>query len=70
MNSRTSSVSAPQTRAQRLPSLTHRLSFAVGSAEQGEAGEAASRGAAQQIDEEIEEIKRYEVCHIFCPDVT
>lgn len=61
MNSRTSSISAPQTRAQRRPSVSSRLSFAVSGAEQGEAGAAASHGAAEQINEEIEEIKRYEV---------
>jgi chloride channel 3/4/5 len=55
MTSRTSSFSVP---AQR-PSVSNRLSFAVSLAEQGEE-DIAPQGAAAQIDEEIEEIKRYE----------
>jgi chloride channel 3/4/5 len=36
------------------------LSFAISNAEQGEAGAAAQGGADKRIDEEIDEIKRYE----------
>jgi len=46
----------------RRPSVTSRLSFAISSAEQGEA--AAATGVEARIDEEIEEIKRYEVCDL------
>jgi chloride channel 3/4/5 len=60
MNSRTSSFSVPITRAQRRPSVSSRLSFAISNAEQGEGG-AAPNGPERQIDEEIDEIKRYEV---------
>ncbi|KAK7927604.1 chloride channel protein [Apiospora marii] len=57
MSSRTTSFSAaPLTR--RPSSLTSRLSFAVSTAERGEGHDAP---AAQQIDEEIAEIKRYEL---------
>lgn len=59
MNSRTSSISVPINRAQRRPSLSSRLSFAISNAEQGEGGHASTR-AEHQIDEEIDEIKRYE----------
>src|SRR5271168_2628756 len=61
MNSRSSSFSVPAQRLQQRPSFSSRLSFAVSNAEQGEAA-AASTVAEHQIDEEIEEIKRYEVC--------
>lgn len=57
MNSRTSSISVPAQRAH----LSRRLSLAVSNAEQGEGGPAPT-GVEQRIDEEIEEIKRYEVC--------
>ena len=45
----------------RRPSVTSRLSFAISNAEQGEARNAPNV-VEHQIDEEIEEIKRYEVC--------
>ncbi|CAD6448675.1 c19c9d1e-5e2d-41d9-b8c1-bf2f7b030e7e [Sclerotinia trifoliorum] len=59
MNSRSSSFSVPSARLYQRPSFSHRLSFAVSSAEQGEATNAPNV-AERQIDEEIEEIKRYE----------
>jgi hypothetical protein len=55
MNSRTSSISVAPPRAQ----LNRRLSLAVSNAEQGEAG-LAPTGVEARIDEEIDEIKRYE----------
>jgi hypothetical protein len=59
MNSRSSSFSFLTPRLQQRPSFSARLSAVT--VEQGEAAGAA--GAAEhQIDEEIEEIKRYEVC--------
>lgn len=59
MNSRSSSVSlhAPRQR----PTVTSRLSFAISNAEHGEAASAPTN-VEHQIDEEIEKIKRYEVC--------
>ena len=57
MNSRSSSFSVP---APRLQQLSHRLSFAISNAEQGEAATEPAN-AEHQIDEEIEKIKRYEV---------
>jgi chloride channel 3/4/5 len=63
MNSRTSSISVPITRAQQRPSFSSRLSFAISNAEQGEAGHGPI-GAENQIDEEIDEIKRYEVIRL------
>jgi chloride channel 3/4/5 len=60
MNSRSSSFSAAPRSAQARPAFTNRLSFAISSAEQGEA-EASNNGTERQIDEEIDEIKRYEV---------
>lgn len=54
----TSSMTAP--RAQNRPSVSRRLSIAGSSAELGE-GDPAPTGAEHKIDEEIEEIKRYEV---------
>jgi len=65
MNSRSSSFSVPAPRLQQRPSFTSRLSFAISNAEQGEAT-AAPNVAENQIDEEIEEIKRYEVCAAAC----
>ncbi|KAF7947771.1 hypothetical protein EAE96_008850 [Botrytis aclada] len=59
MNSRLSSFSVPSARLHQRPSFSHRLSFAVSSAEQGEATNVPNV-AERQIDEEIEEIKRYE----------
>ncbi|KAG4027683.1 hypothetical protein MFRU_028g01050 [Monilinia fructicola] len=59
MNSRSSSFSVPSARLHQRPSFSHRLSFAVSSAEQGEATNVPNV-AERQIDEEIEEIKRYE----------
>jgi len=59
MNSRSSSISLTTPRLQQRPSFTARLSTAT--IEQGD--RLAATGAAEhQIDEEIEEIKRYEVC--------
>lgn len=60
MNSRTSSISVSTIRPNRRPSLSSRLSFAISNAEQGEGGSAPTH-VENQIDEEIEEIKRYEV---------
>ena len=45
----------------RRPSVTSRLSFAVSNAESGEAVDEPTAAAHQQIEEEIAEIKRYEV---------
>ncbi|KAF7869627.1 hypothetical protein EAF04_004411 [Stromatinia cepivora] len=59
MNSRSSSFSMPSARLHQRPSFSHRLSFAVSNAEQGEATNVPNV-AERQIDEEIEEIKRYE----------
>ncbi|RAL63988.1 hypothetical protein DID88_003176 [Monilinia fructigena] len=59
MKSRSSSFSVPSARLHQRPSFSHRLSFAVSSAEQGEATNVPNV-AERQIDEEIEEIKRYE----------
>lgn len=61
MNSRSSSISLPPQHLQQRPSFGSRLSFAISNAEQGEAGNAPN-AAEHQIDEEIDEIKRYEVC--------
>jgi chloride channel 3/4/5 len=58
MNSRSSSISFPPPRLQQRPSFSARLSAI--SIEHGEAG-GAPGVAEHQIDEEIEEIKRYEV---------
>jgi len=60
MNSRSSSISVPAQRVQSRPSVYSRLSSAITNAEQGEA---TTRPDATEhlIDEEIEEIKRYEV---------
>ncbi|TVY84296.1 putative chloride channel protein, partial [Lachnellula suecica] len=60
MNSRSSSFHVPTPGLLRRPSVSSRLSFAISSAEQGEAANANANGAEHQIDEEIEEIKRYE----------
>lgn len=43
------------------PSVTSRLSFAVSNAERGESVDLPAVAADQQIEEEIAEIKRYEV---------
>lgn len=45
----------------RRPSVTSRLSFAVSNAERGESLDLPAVAADQQIEEEIAEIKRYEV---------
>ncbi|EMR84268.1 putative voltage gated chloride channel protein [Botrytis cinerea BcDW1] len=66
MNSRSSSFSVPSARLHQRPSFSHRLSFAVSSAEQGEATNVPNV-AERQIDEEIEEIKRYEVLPLLYP---
>jgi chloride channel 3/4/5 len=58
MNSRTSSISHPSPQALRRPSYSSRISSVLSRADH----EAALGGPAEhQIDEEIEEIKRYEV---------
>jgi hypothetical protein len=58
MNSRTSSISHPLAQASRRPSYSSRISSVLSTADR----EAAVSGAVEhQIDEEIEEIKRYEV---------
>lgn len=62
MTSRNASFSGSATRAPQRPSVSSRLSFAVSSAaEQGDGPAAAAHGVNQQIHEEIEKIKRYEV---------
>jgi chloride channel 3/4/5 len=45
----------------RSPSISSRVSFAVSNAEQGETSTQPAPAEAQ-IEEEIAEIKRYEVC--------
>jgi hypothetical protein len=60
MNARSSSFNRSPNLGPRRPSISSRLSFAVSNAEQGEAGERAGPAEAQ-IEEEIAEIKRYEV---------
>lgn len=58
----TSSSSMTTLRAQRRPSVASRISIAVSNATDLGEGGPAPTGAEHQIDEEIEEIKRYEVC--------
>ena len=61
-HSRSSSISAINPQNSHHTSVTSRLSFAVSSAERGEAAEGANAAAEHhQIEEEIAEIKRYEV---------
>ncbi len=60
MNSQSTTFARSPHRARR-PSLASRLSFAASTAEHGEADAAASAPAERQIQEEIAEIKRYEV---------
>lgn len=61
MTSRSTSFTARNPQPVRRPSsLTSRLSFAVSTAERGE-GADVPVAQAQQIDDEIAEIKRYEV---------
>lgn len=50
----------PNQRARR-PSVSSRFSYAVSIAEQGEAQTAQGVAAQHQIEEEIAQIKRYEV---------
>lgn len=72
MFSRSSSTSIRGSRSiQQRPSASHRasvssrISLAISTAEQGEGGnESHDAPAQQQIEEEIAEIKRYEVCRI------
>ncbi|KAI9803353.1 MAG: glycerol ethanol, ferric requiring protein [Piccolia ochrophora] len=61
MNSRSSSFSTPSPlhRRQSRPSVTSRLSFAVSNAEQGQ-HDPSRGGAERQIEQEIDEIRRYE----------
>lgn len=68
MTSRNSSFSGRSTSQTQIhtrrPSVTSRLSFAISHAEQGDGANAQhATGIAAKIDEEIEEIKRYEVRH-------
>lgn len=51
----------PNQRAARRPSVSSRFSYAVSIAEQGEAQTAQGAAAQHQIEEEIAQIKRYEV---------
>lgn len=62
MTSRIPSFTGSLPRTSRRPSVTSRLSFAISNAEQGDGGQGLEerRGIARKIDEEIEEIKRYE----------
>jgi chloride channel 3/4/5 len=61
MNSRSSSVSVlPSPQVFQRPSFSSRLSSAISNAEQGEVDH-TSHAADRQINEEIDEIKRYEV---------
>ena len=63
MNSRSSSVSVlPSPRIFQRPTFSSRLS-AISSAEDGEVDH-TSNAADRQINEEIDEIKRYEVYYI------
>lgn len=62
MSSRATSLSVGRAHARR-PSVSSRLSFAVSTVEQGEASN-QNAPAERQIDEEIAEIKRYEVRHL------
>jgi chloride channel 3/4/5 len=68
MTSRSSSFNVPTPGVLRRPSVTSRLSFAISNAEQGEATNAPNV-AEHQIDEEIEEIKRYEVYAHICQSI-
>lgn len=61
MNPQSSTVSLAQPDHPRRPSVSSRFSYAVSTAERGENRNAP---ANNQIEEEIAEIKRYEVC--FC----
>ena len=64
MNSRSSSISSVAPNVTRRPSIVNRFSFAVGSEQAEEGGHGAP--AEHQIEEEIAEIKRYEVCDSRC----
>jgi chloride channel 3/4/5 len=61
MNTRASSSSVARPSLHQRSSVSSRLSSAISNAEQGEAT-ISPNAAEHQIDEEIEEIKRYEVC--------
>lgn len=60
MNSRSSSFSVSAPSHRQRPSFSSRLSFAISHAEQGEATSTTNNIIEHQIDEEIDEIKRYE----------
>ncbi len=61
MNRRSSSQAFPSRRRSR-PSISSRLSYVNPAAERAEAVSPVD-GAAHEIQDEIEEIKRYEVYH-------
>lgn len=62
MNSRTSSYSSDvHQQPPRRPTLTNRLSTAFSTAESGDLSDEPGVAAEHQIEEEIAEIKRYEV---------
>lgn len=56
-------ITNPISPRQRRPSVSSRLSFAVSTAERGDLQDEPGVAAEQQIEEEIAEIKRYEVRH-------
>lgn len=60
MTATASTTSASTSHARNKPSVSRRVSIAVSTAEQGEAGPQPAR-VQHQIEEEIDEIKRYEV---------
>lgn len=60
MTASASTTSAITRHARNKPSVSRRVSVAVSTAEQGEAGPQPAR-VQHQIEEEIDEIKRYEV---------
>lgn len=62
MASRHASSSPMTTLRPRRPSVASRISIAVSNATDLGEGGPAPTGAEHQIDEEIDEIKRYEVC--------
>lgn len=60
MTERITNSSATTGHARNKPSVSRRISIAVSTAEQGEAERQPAR-VQNQIEEEIDEIKRYEV---------
>lgn len=65
MTSRSTSFSSPNPGHARRPSVASRLSYAVSTAERGEADPAAA--GEQRIEEEIAKIRRYEVRELPSP---